>query len=114
MRKKIQISVDGDWQPGFPAPSSYIPQFFACNGGTSNGYYCNPAIDREMTEATLLELQGPAQAARTWAMVDQQLTNQAEWVTTVDLNEVDIISKTLQNYEFNPVWGFIADQAVVS
>ena len=58
-----------------------------------------------MTEATLLELQGPAQAARTWARVDHQLTDQAEWVTTVDLNEVDIISKTLQNYEFNPVWG---------
>jgi hypothetical protein len=65
-----------------------------------------------MTEATLLQLQGPAQAAATWTKVDHQLTDQAEWVATVDLNEVDIISSALRNYEFNPVNGFVADQAV--
>ena len=109
----FQISVDGDWSPDYPAPSGFLPPFFACNGGSSNGYYCNPAIDQEMTEATLLELQSPAQAAAMWAKVDHELTDQAEWVTTVDLNEVDIISTGLRNYEFNPVNGFIADQAVV-
>ena len=35
-------------------------------------------------------------------------------MATVDLNQVDIISKRLRNYEFNPVWGFVADQAVVN
>jgi peptide/nickel transport system substrate-binding protein len=67
-----------------------------------------------MTEATLLELQSPAQAAAVWTEVDHQLTDQAEWVTTVDLNEVDIISPRLRNYEFSPVNGFLADQAVVN
>jgi hypothetical protein len=66
-----------------------------------------------MTEATLLQLQSPAQAAAMWAEVDHQLTDQAEWVATVDLDEVDIISSALRNYEFNPVNGFVADQAVV-
>ena len=113
MWAKFQISVEGDWVPYYPAPSSLLPPFFACNGGDANGYYCNPAIDREMTEATLLQLQGPAQAAATWTKVDHQLTDQAEWVATVDLNEVDIISSALRNYEFNPVNGFVADQAVV-
>jgi YVTN family beta-propeller protein len=113
MWAKFQISVDGDWSPYYPAPSSLLPPFFACNGGLTNGYYCNPAIDREMTEATLLQLQSPAQAAAMWTKVDHQLTDQAEWVATVDLNEVDIISSALRNYEFNPVNGFVADQAVV-
>jgi YVTN family beta-propeller protein len=113
MWAKFQISVDGDWSPDYPAPSGLLPPFFACNGGNANGYYCNPAIDREMTEATLLQLQSPAQAAAMWTKVDHQLTDQAEWVTTVDLNEVDIISSALRNYEFNPVNGFVADQAVV-
>ncbi|HXR23418.1 MAG TPA: ABC transporter substrate-binding protein [Acidimicrobiales bacterium] len=113
MWAKFQISVSGDWNPDYPAPSAFLPPFFACNGGSGNGYYCNPAIDQEMTEATLLELQSPAQAAAMWTEVDHQLTDQAEWVTTVDLNEVDIISPGLRNYEFNPVNGFIADQAVV-
>jgi hypothetical protein len=48
-----------------------------------------------------------------WTRVDQQLTDQREWVTTGDINEVDIISSGLRNYEFNPVNGFVADQAVV-
>ncbi len=39
--------------------------------------------------------------------------DQAEWVATVDLNEVDIISNRLHNYEFNPVYDFVADQAIV-
>ena len=111
---KFQIAVSGDWIPDYPAPSSYIPSLFGCGGSDSNGYYCNPAIDQEMTEATLLEQQGPAQAAAMWARDDRQLTDQAEWVATVDLNEVDIVSKGLRNYEFNPAWGFVADQAVVN
>jgi YVTN family beta-propeller protein len=113
MHARFQISVLGDWNPDYPAPSGFLPPFFGCNGSQDNGYYCNPAIDREMTEATLFELQSPAQAAAMWTKVDHQLTDQAEWVTTVDLNEVDIISSGLRNYEFNPVNGFIADQAVV-
>jgi YVTN family beta-propeller protein len=116
-----QISVEGDLNPEYPAPSAYIPSFFACDGASSgyvgshsNANYCNPAIDREMTEATLLEDQSPAQAAVIWARVDRQLTDQAEWVATVDLNQVDIISNRVRNYEFSPVWGFVADQAVVN
>jgi ABC-type oligopeptide transport system substrate-binding subunit len=110
---KFQTSVDGDWSPAYPAPSGLLPPLFACNGGSGNGYYSDPAIDREMTEATLLQLQSPAQAAAMWTQVDRQLTDEAEWVATVDLNEVDIISTELRNYEFNPVNGFVAGQAVV-
>jgi hypothetical protein len=66
-----------------------------------------------MTEAALLQLQSPAQASTMWTKVDHQLTDQGEWVATVDLDEVDIISAALRNYEFNPVNGFVADQAVV-
>lgn len=110
---KFQLSVAGDWSPDYPDPSSYIPQFFACDGGNSNGYYCNPSLDKEMTQATLLELQASAQASALWTKVDHQLTDQAPWLTTVDLNSVDFTSKRLKNYEYNPVWGFVADQAVL-
>jgi YVTN family beta-propeller protein len=119
--QQVQISVEGDLNPGYPDPSSYIPSFFACDGGSagyvgshSNANYCNPAIDRAMQQATVLEDQSPVQAGVIWERVDHQLTDQAEWVATVDLNQVDIISKRLRNYEFNPVWGFVADQAIVN
>ncbi|MFZ0231170.1 MAG: ABC transporter substrate-binding protein, partial [Mycobacterium sp.] len=39
MWERMQLSTDGDWLANYPDPSSYIPQFFSCGGGNSNGYY---------------------------------------------------------------------------
>jgi hypothetical protein len=40
-------------------------------------------------------------------------TGAAEWVPTVASREVELTSKRLRNYEYNPVGGFLADQAWV-
>jgi hypothetical protein len=32
-------------------------------------------------------------------------------VPTVNLREVDLVSSRLRNYQYNPVWGFLADQS---
>jgi YVTN family beta-propeller protein len=110
-RRHFQISIDGDWAAAYPDPSSYIPQFFSCDGGNNGGYYCSPPLDRQMQQASQLELTNPAQAAATWTAIDRQLTNNAIWVPTVSEREVDLASKRLHNYEYNPVWGFLTDQS---
>jgi YVTN family beta-propeller protein len=109
----FQISNDGSWIPQYPDPSSYLPSFFGCDGTNSNGYYCNPAIDREMQRAELLEPTDPARSSALWEAVDRQLTNAAAWIPTVASREVELTSNRLRNYEYNPVWGFLADQAWV-
>jgi YVTN family beta-propeller protein len=111
MDERFQLSVEGDWLANYPDPSSYLPSFFGCGGGTSNGYYCNPALDREMNQAELAELNDPAKAAAAWASIDRQLTNDAIWVPTVSLRDVELTSRRLHNYQYNPVWGFLADQS---
>ena len=111
MRTHFQLSADGDWVAPYPDPSSYIPQYFSCGGGNGNGFYCNPRLDREMQDATQLELINPARSRALWASVDRQLTDQAVWVPTVTPREVDLTSNRLHNYEYNPVWGFLADQS---
>ncbi|HEY1001151.1 MAG TPA: hypothetical protein VGD83_16055 [Streptosporangiaceae bacterium] len=63
-------------------PSPYLFQFFGC-GGTSNGYFCDPALDRAMQRASQLEFTDPARSAAAWAAVDRDLTNAAAWVPTV-------------------------------
>ena len=113
MWDRLQIYGDGNWIPQYPDPSSYLPSFFGCGGATSNGYYCNPAIDREMQRAELLEPTDPAKSAALWEAIDRQLTDAAEWVPTVASREVELTSDRLRNYEYNPVWGFLADQAWV-
>jgi len=69
------------------------------------------ALDHEMQQAQLLELSDPAQAAAVWASVDHQLTDAAVWVPTVTLRDVELTSRRLGNYQYNPVWGFLADQS---
>ena len=110
MRRRLQLSVDGDWAAEYPDPSSYLPQFFGCEGGLSNGYYCSPSLDREMRTASLLELTSPRSAEAAWTDIDHRLADDAAWVPTVDLRAVELVSPRLRNYQFNPVWGFLADQ----
>jgi peptide/nickel transport system substrate-binding protein len=112
-RRSIQLSVDGDWLPDFPSPASYLASFFGCHGGHSNGFVCNPRLDRLMRQATASDVSDPRGAARLWAAADRLITDEAYWVPTVNLREVDLVSSRLHNYEFNPVWGFLADQAWV-
>jgi peptide/nickel transport system substrate-binding protein len=113
MYRRFQLSTTGDWIADYPDPSSYIPPFFRCNGSDSNGYVCDPALDRKMRKAASLELNEPAAANTLWTSIDHALTDQADWVPTVNLQEVDLVSQRLGNYQFHPVWGFLADQSSV-
>ena len=110
-RRSLQMSVDGDWIPDYPLPSAYLPQFFGCRGGYSHGYVCDPELDRQMQRASALQLEEPARAAALWTRIDRKLTDRAYWIPTVNVHPPELVSRRLGNYEFSPVWDFIADQA---
>lgn len=113
MLRHFQVDVDGDWVANYPDPSSYLPQFFGCGSVSGNGFYCNPGLDREMQRATQLESSNPLESRALWESVDHQLTDDAVWVPTVTLREIEVTSRRLGNYEYNPIWGFLADQSWV-
>ena len=89
MRRNFQLSVDGDWVAEYPEPSAYLPQFFGCRGGTSNGYVCRPDLDRDMARAVALGPNQPASANALWTRIDHRLTDDAAWVPTVAEREVE-------------------------
>jgi YVTN family beta-propeller protein len=107
----LKLSTNGDWLVDYPDPTSYIPQFFSCGGSNTNGYVCDPALDRSMQRAAALEHQAPTAANALWTRIDHELTRKADWVPTVNERQVDLVSKRLGGYQFNPVWGFLADQS---
>jgi YVTN family beta-propeller protein len=111
MWRRFQISVEGDWEANYPDPSAYLPLFLTCGGSLSNGYYCNRALDREMQHAGQLELNSPPRATALWETIDRQLTNAAVWAPTVTFRDVEITARALHNYQYNPLWGFLADQS---
>ena len=114
MRRRTQLTVDGDWIPDYPSPSSYLPSFFDCNGGRNRKrYVCERKIDSQMKRASALELASPGQAARLWTRIDHELVDEAVWVPTVNVPETEFVSARLQNYQYQPIWGFVVDQAWV-
>jgi ABC-type transport system substrate-binding protein/DNA-binding SARP family transcriptional activator/DNA-binding beta-propeller fold protein YncE len=110
-RHTFQLSVDGDWLLDFPSAAALLPQFFGCHGTHTHEYFCNPALDRLMRRAA--DTDDPVRAGRLWSAADRLITDEAYWVPTIALNEVDFVSSRLRNYVYNPVWGFLADQAWV-
>jgi peptide/nickel transport system substrate-binding protein len=113
MLARFPINTHGDWIADYPDPSSYIPSFLSCNGAQNHHLFCNPRIDRELHRAESLEVTLPEIADALWTAIDRTLTDQAAWVPTVTPRVVDLVSKRLGNYQFNPVWGFLADQSSV-
>ena len=101
MRRNFQLSVDGNWAPDYPSPSAYLPQFFGCRGGNSNGYFCDPALDRRMAQASAVQLRDPARAASLWAAIDRRLVDQAAWLPTVNVRAVEFVSERVRDYEYS-------------
>jgi len=40
-----------------------------------------------------------------------RIADAAVWVPYATERDVDLVSRRVRNYEFNPVWGFLPDQA---
>ncbi len=71
-------------------------------------------MDRQISQAAVLQAVDPRAAAARWAQLDRQLTDQAVFLPTVTPNEVDLVSRRAGNYQYNPVWGVLVDQLMVS
>ena len=100
--------------PTIPAPSSYIPPFFSCDGGqTATATSATPRSTGRCGAPKPSSSPTRRAANAAWTSIDRTLTNQADWVPTVNLRVVDLVSKRLGNYQFNPVWGFLADQSEI-
>ena len=52
----------------------------------------------------------PAAADRLWSRLDRKLTDLAILVPTVTPNAIDVVSRHIHDYQYNPVWGALLDQ----
>jgi peptide/nickel transport system substrate-binding protein len=101
------------WGPGFPAPAGFIPSGLSCAETFHDGnvaQFCDPALDREMSRAEALQTTDPVTANALWAKIDRHLTNQAPWVTFANGVVLDVVSKRVGNYQFDPWLGTLLDQ----
>jgi YVTN family beta-propeller protein len=98
------------WFGGELGPAEFLQDWFACDGGQGNGWFCDPQLDRLMSRASSVEATDARSAAADWAGVDRKAVDAAGWVPLVTPREVEFVSSRVHNYQFNPIWGLLADQ----
>jgi peptide/nickel transport system substrate-binding protein len=109
VQRRIQL-LPNAWYADFPAPSDFFDLYIACSGANNWGHFCDSTLDRTMRRAAGLEVTDPRRASALWARVDRRTVDEAAWVPLVNPQSLDFVSPRVQNYQHNPMWGFLADQ----
>jgi YVTN family beta-propeller protein len=115
-RRRIQASV-GSWIVDYPSASEFFDYFFRCSSfrsadpadTRSGSFFCQSAIDRQMSQADQLQVSDPQAAAHVWAEVDREITDLAPWVPLASLRFADFTSARVGNYQYSPA-GILLDQ----
>jgi peptide/nickel transport system substrate-binding protein len=115
-RYAVGVSRNG-WAADYPDPSDFVTLLLSCHAfhpylstSRNNAQFCDPALDRQAVVASRLRGRDPQASDRAWARIDHELTDQAPWLPTVNLNAVDVVSSRVGNYQFHPQWGILLDQ----
>ena len=102
------------WFADYPAASNYIVTFFACRTFSNWSEFCDPRIEAGIRRALALQTTDPYLANQLWARIDHAIVDRAPVVPLVTLKQLDIVSRRVGNYQYNPQWGVLLDQLWVT
>ena len=115
-RNGAQIGLD-DWIPDTNDPSAFFEPLLTCKAYPPHGWnlagYCDTRTDAEIVRAKNLEATAPGNANALWAKIDGRIVHAAPWVPLYTPHLTDVLSSRVGNYKYNPVFGFLLDQAWV-
>jgi peptide/nickel transport system substrate-binding protein len=118
-KHKVEMAFS-DWFADYPGPSDFLDILLGCdsfhpnsNASPNIAEFCNRSIQSQMTRSLAQAATAPAAANRSWAKVDQTMTDQAPWVSMFNPKYLDFVSKRVKNYQFSPQWYFLIDQASI-
>jgi YVTN family beta-propeller protein len=101
----------------YPAPSNFLANLLSCAAfqrGTINNQntaqFCDPAIDAEMRAAGRIQPTNLQLANRRWAAVDRALVDAAPWLPLYNAKSVEVVSRRVGGFRFNPIHGTLLDQ----
>jgi peptide/nickel transport system substrate-binding protein len=98
------------WFADFPAPSNYVTTFFSCHAPSNWSEFCDARIEAEIQRALALQTTDPYLANQLWARIDRAIVDRAPVAPLFTLKELNIVSRRVGNYQYNPQWGALIDQ----
>ncbi len=72
--------------------------------------FCDRGIEADIQRALTLQTTDPYLANQLWARIDRAIVDRAPVVPLFTLKELDIVSRRVGNYQYNPQWGVLIDQ----
>lgn len=103
----IQVTPPG-WADS--TASGFLATFFLCGAPFDHRWYCNSRFDRGLRKAESLQAADPRAAARAWASLDRLVMQDAAAVPLVNTRYLELVSRRVRNYEYNPSLGAVVDQ----
>jgi peptide/nickel transport system substrate-binding protein len=116
-RARVQIGY-ANWEQDYPAPSDFIDVLLGCRSfvpgnpaaNTNVAEFCDPKIDAQAQRASALQALAPGAASEAWSRIDQEITDEAPWVSLYNFRLNIATSSRVGNYQYNPFWVLLFDQ----
>jgi peptide/nickel transport system substrate-binding protein len=103
--------------PAYPAASQFFVDFQCPNRhpqaapiNLNPSGFCDPQLDVTIRDAFAAEETNSPTAIKLWARADQQITDQAPFVSFVTPSVNDLVSHRVGNYTYNAEFGVLIDQ----
>jgi peptide/nickel transport system substrate-binding protein len=119
-RQRVQAGFYG-WGADYPAPGGFLRALFGCDDfrpaspetTTNVSEFCDRRVDAALAHAFDVQATDPPAATVLFAGVERKVLSRAPVVPLLNVRTVDLVSTRLGNYQFNPQYGFLLDQAWV-
>jgi peptide/nickel transport system substrate-binding protein len=104
------------WTSDYPAPSGFFDELLTCASlrpglaSANASGFCDPHVDREIERARSEQATSPDPARRLWQRAERETVDQAPWVPLVSPKIINVLSKRVGNYQYNPMWQMLIDQ----
>jgi YVTN family beta-propeller protein len=105
------------WLSDFPSPAGFLTPLFSCAAYTpatatnaDPSGFCNPAVDRLLSQAQATQAENPAAATALWQRAERAILAQAPVVPLYNARNVAFVSRHVGNFAYHPQWGVLLDQ----
>lgn len=107
--RRVQMAFDA-WSADYPAEPGFINSVLTCSSTLNVAQFCDPALERAMTDASNVQFSDANTSHRRWASVEHRLVDLAPWVPLISRTQPLLLSDRVGNYQFNIGWGPLVDQ----
>src|SRR5215467_11202228 len=105
------------WFQDYPAASDFLNVLLGCgtihpnsDASPNIAAFCQKNIQSQINQAEASAATNPSEAATLWTQIDREDTNAAPWVAMFNPKQIDVLSKNVHGYKWNPVWNIMIDQ----